>query len=404
MHPTATRLRRARLGAFGCYGTSGFVMGAWPAAYPSIERHLDLGEARLGIMLLMVELACLAAMVVAGRMCDRYSSRAVTRIGGTAAQALLVIPALAPSYASLIVGAVLYGIGVGFVEVGMNANAIELERHYGRPVISSFHGFWSLGGAAAGALTVLGLSLGLGYQAMLIAAAVAATAAFALSTVPLLEAPVPAANAHADGRPIRLGMLLLAGAAVVIFSAAFVEAGAADWANLHAANVLDADGALAPLSYTLFLVATTVFRLFGDPIRARLGPRRSLIWSGSLSLTGYLLVLASAWSGGLALAWTGWALVGIGSAVLVPVMFSAMGNAGGTASNLAAMSMCGSAAYLICPGVVGYLAETTNLTAGLVVPTALAVVIVLAGPVAVARLGRHASRSEPVAAAADPRV
>lgn len=402
MDPTPAELRRARIGVFGCFATSGFVMGAWPAAYPAIESRLDLGEARLGTVLLLVELACLASMIASGRLSDRFSSRAVIRYGGTAAQALLVVPAIAPSYATLLGCAVIYGLGIGFVEVSMNAQAVELERRYGRPIVSSFHGFWALGGAAAGALAVFLFSLGVEYQALLVGTGVAAAVVFAGFTVPLLGPP-PAETAHADGdgRPARLGAILLAGAAAIVFSAAFVEAGAADWANLHSARVLHADESLAPLSYTVYLVAMTVFRLLGDPIRGRLGPRRSLMLAGAFTLAGYALVLASAAAGGLTLAWTGWILAGIGSAVLIPVMYSALGAAGGTSSNLAFMTMCGSAAYLLCPAIVGYLAEATSLTVGLIVPTALAVVIALAGPVAVGRLlGHRRSRPEPVSAAA----
>ncbi len=396
-------MRRARLGVFGCFATSGFVMGAWPAAYPAIEGRLDLGEARLGIVLLVVELFSLCSIIAAGRLCDRLSSRTVLRYAGTTAQALLIVPALAPSYQTLLACAALYGLGIGFVDVSMNAQSVELERRYERPIVSSFHGLWSLGGAAAGAFAVLVFSLGVGYQAMLIGTAVVAAVVFGLCTAPLLPPPRTHANGtRPDGRPVGLGPALLAVAAVIAFGSAFVEAGAADWANLHAARVLHADDAHAPLSYTVFLIAMTVFRLLGDPIRGRLGPARSLLAAGTCTLAGYLLVIASAAAGGLPLAWTGWILAGAGSAILIPVMFSAIGAAGGTGSDLAAMSMCGSAAFLICPAAVGYIAEATDLTAGLLVPTALAVVIALAGPVAVRRLLRQRTSQAEAAATAGP--
>src|SRR5690606_28856809 len=98
------------------------------------------------------------------------------------------------------------------------------ERRYGRPIISSFHGLWSLGGAAAGALTVLGLSAGIGYQAMLAGTAAAAAVAFACCTVPLLPPPAAAdGGSGSEGRPAGIGLVLLGGAVAVLFSAAFVE-------------------------------------------------------------------------------------------------------------------------------------------------------------------------------------
>lgn len=410
MLPDTTALRRARAGVFGTFATSGFVMGAWAAALPSVDRRLGLGEARLGTLLLLIQIVGLVTMVVAGRIADRITTRGLLRWTGPATQLVLVAPALAPSYETLLLCGALYGVGVGFVEVGLNAHSVELERYYRRPIVSSFHGFWSLGGAAAGALTSLGLTLGLGNQAMLVIAALACAAAFAAATRPLLPPPGQAANhdtaGHDGGRPAKvvpIGAILLGAMFVLGLGGHLVESGAVDWANLHAARVLHADEALAPLSYTVFACAMTVFRLLGDPIRAKLGPGRSLLIAGTLATAGYGLVLASAAAGGLALAWAGWIVAGSGIAVIVPVLFSAIGDAGGSPSNIALISISGSAGLLLGPAAIGYLAEATDLTAGLLVPMALAVFLAVAGPLTMRRLLARqvpgtAGLEEPVAA------
>ncbi|MCH7231928.1 MFS transporter [Glycomyces sp. L485] len=388
MNPDTTTLRRARVGVFGAFATSGFVMGAWAAALPSVDARLGLGEARLGTVLLLVQIIGLATMVLAGRLADRHTTRNVLRWTGPASQLLLVAPALAPDFAALLICGALYGVGVGFTEVGLNAHSVELERYYRRPVISSFHGFWSLGGALAGALTALGLTLGLGSQSMLIVAAVVAAAAFALCTRPLL--PPPGQNAGGSGGApapaVSIGAILLAAMFLLGLGGHLIESGAIDWANLHAARVLDADDALAPLSYTVFACAMTVFRLLGDPIRGRLGPGRTLVWAGWAATLGYALVLASGSFGGIALAWTGWILAGCGIAIMVPVLFSAIGEAGGSPSNIALISMSGSTGLLLGPAAIGYIAEATGLTGGLMVPALLAAFIAIAGPITLRRL------------------
>jgi MFS family permease len=388
MPPDIAVLRRARTGVFGTFATSGFVMGAWAAALPSVDRRLDLGEARLGTVLLLIQVVGLVTMLAAGKIADRITSRSLLRWTGPATQLVLVAPALAPSYEALLVCGAIYGIGVGFVEVGLNAHSVELERYYRRPIISSFHGFWSLGGAAAGALTSVGLTLGLGNQVMLVIAALASAAVFAAFTRPLLPPPgqATADSMGTPGGPVRIGGLVLGAMFVLGLGGHLVESGAVDWANLHAARVLDADDALAPLSYTVFAVAMTIFRLLGDPIRARLGPARTLLAAGTLATAGYALVLSSAAAGGLPLAWAGWILAGSGIAVIVPVLFSAVGQAGGPPSNVALISISGSAGLLAGPAAIGYLAEATNLTAGLLIPATLAVFIALAGPLTMRRL------------------
>ncbi|MFI5844811.1 MFS transporter [Catenuloplanes sp. NPDC051500] len=394
-------LRRARVGVFGTFATSGFVMGAWAAALPSVDRRLDLGEARLGTLLLLIQLVGLVAMMVAGRIADRITSRGLLRWTGPATQLVLIAPALAPSYELLLLCGALYGIGIGFVEVGLNAHSVELERYYRRPILSSFHGFWSLGGAAAGALTSFGLTLGLGSQSMLVIAAIASAAVFAGFTLPLLPPPghPTADGTAAPGRPVRIGTIVLGAMFVLGLGGHLIESGAIDWANLHAARVLEADEVLAPLSYTVFAIAMTIFRLVGDPIRARLGPGYTLLGAGTLAAAGYALVLLSAATGGIPLAWAGWILAGSGIAVIVPVLFSAIGEAGGPPSTVALISISGSTGLLLGPAAIGYTAEATNLTVGLLIPAVLAIFIAVAGPIIMRQLFRSATSGTPLTTA-----
>ena len=393
MTPQPHLLRRARIGVFGAFATSGFVMGAWAAALPEVDARLGLGEARLGTVLLLIQVVGLATMFGAGKLADRITTRNLLRRIGPFTQLVLLAPALAPSFETLLCAAAVYGVGVGFVEVGLNAHSVELERHYRRPIVSSFHGFWSLGGAVAGGLTSLGLSAGLGGQTMLAITAFAATAGFACFTRPLLP---PAGRAPDDTGPApaeagRIGTLLLAAMFVLGLGGHLIESGAIDWANLHAARVLEADDVLAPLSYTVFACAMTVFRFLGDPIRARLGPGRALLAAGTLAALGYANVLLSGTVGGVQLAWAGWVLAGCGIAVIVPILFSAMGEAGGTSSDIALISISGSAGLLLGPAAIGYIAEGADLTVGLAFPAALAVVIAVAGPITMRRLLKHAA-------------
>jgi hypothetical protein len=234
---------------------------------------------------------------------------------------------------------------------------------------------------------------------MLVAAAALAAAAFAWFTLPLLPPPGQdiGGSSGAPRRTAAIAAGLLAAVAAVTLAGHLIEAGAIGWANVHAARVLDADDALAPLSYTVFACAMTVFRLLGDPIRGRLGPARTLLTAGGVAFTGYALVLVSGATGGLALAWTGWILAGSGIAVIVPVMFSAVGAAGGTPSNIALVSMSGSAGLLIGPAAIGYIAAATSLTVGLLVPAVLALFVAAAGPVTMRRLLRPADTLTPEA-------
>ncbi|MFI7447378.1 MFS transporter [Nonomuraea sp. NPDC049714] len=399
--------QRARLGVFIFFFLCGLVMGLWAAGLPSLNDRLELGPARLGTVLLLISGGALVSMLAAGPLVDRWSSRAVCWFAGPFSAVVLLGPALAPNYPVLTVLAVVFGLGLGVTEVAMNAHSVEVERRYARPIISAFHGTWSLGGAAGGAVTALVLQAGLDAQTLLVVAAVVVP--FLYLPAARLLLPDPPEHASADspagqGRSatsLRWGLIALLGGAA--FAGHLAEGAAIDWAALHARWVLDTDPALAPLAYTVFAVAMTTIRLLGDPIRARLGSVRTIQLAGLLATCGYVLVLAAPATDSLAVvcAWTGWALAGIGLATVVPVIFSAVGAAGGRVGRaLALVTAFGYSGLLVGPAVLGYVAEASSLPIALIVPAVLAAVVALTGAPAIRALARVATPLEPATAAA----
>ncbi|WP_344478649.1 MFS transporter [Nonomuraea monospora] len=406
MNKTPIAAKKARVGVFGFFFLAGFVMGLWAAGLPSLNDRLDLGPARLGSVLLLISGGALVSMLVAGPLVDRWSSRRVCWFAGPFSGAVLLGPALAPSYWSLAALAVLFGIGLGVTEVAMNAHSVEVERVYERPIISAFHGVWSLGGAAGGGLTSLALQGGLDAQWLLIAAAVVVPFLYLPAAYLLLPRP-PAhettssadGNAPSDGSSLRWGLIALLGLAA--FAGHLSEGAAIDWAALHARWVLDTDPAMAPLAYTIFSVAMTTIRLLGDPIRGRLGSVLTIRLAGVLATLGYVLVLLSPVVGEslrVVCAWTGWALAGVGLATVVPVLFSAVGAAGGRVGRaLAMVTAFGYSGLLLGPAVLGFVAEHASLPIALFIPAVLAAVVTLAGSPAIRSLLRLSPAPAPAA-------
>lgn len=398
------RLVKARVGVFGYFATSGFIMGSWAAGLPAIDERLQLGTGRLGTCLLLIACGSLVSMSFVGRLSDRFTSRHVSRVAGPLSATALLGPALAPSFTWLMVCALVYGFTVGLIEVSMNVNSVELEARYERPIISAFHGFWSLGGAAGGAMTTVGLHAAMNSQLLLVTAIGITIVSFlAFGTVLLPPPHHDHAESRQASRPagarLAWGIVLLLG--IVGFGGHLSEGAAIDWAAVHARRVLDVSLSNAPLAYTVFGSAMTTFRLLGDPIRARLGSARTLLLAGSFATTGYVFVYCSDIVGGFALACCGWAFAGAGLATIVPVVFSAVGAAGGAVGKaLSMVTAFGSAGLLIGPATIGHLAEATNLPTALVVPGAFAVIVAVVGPPAIRSLYAHRDKS--VAAQLDP--
>ncbi len=380
---------RARVGVFGYFATSGFIMGCWAAGLPALDERLVLGPARLGNVLLLIAAGALVSMMFVGRACDRFTSRTVTRICGPVTALALLGPAFADDYTYLAIAAVLYGATVGGIEVSMNVNSIEVETYYARPIVSSFHGFWSLGGAVGGGLTAAGNHLELDPQYMLAGGAVLAAVLFGVFGR-MLSPPPPTTDTGTTGAGgMRWGVVLLLG--IVAFGAHISEGAAIDWAGVHARQVLAVDLAVAPIAYTVFSVAMTTVRLLGDPIRARLGSERTLFTAGTLATVGYGLVLLAptAADAAMPVASIGWFCAGAGLATMIPVIFSAVGSGAGSVGRaLSTVTVFGSAGLLIGPAAIGHLAEASSLPTALVVPALLAAMVAVTGPPAVRALTR----------------
>lgn len=386
--PEAT-VRRARLAVVSVFGLCGLICAVWSASLPSINARLHLGESRIGLVLLITALGSMACMPVAGRLADAWSSRVVLRVIAPVAALALLGPALAPSFPVLLAAAFVLGGALGSLDVAMNGQAIEVETRYGRSIMSTFHGVWSLGGVAGGLTITVGLLLDTGGTVLMVGAGVVAAVLFLLPGRHLLTGkvqhevagdPVVSSGGLPTSTIMLLGLVALAG---------FVSEGAGySWASLHAQEVLGADPATASFAYTAFAAALTVSRLTVDRLRSKVDPASWMRCAGSVAVLGYALVLVAPLlpGGRLAFGLVGWVVVAAGLATVVPAIFSAVGAGGANVGR--ALSWVTTMAYagqLGGPAVIGPLADVTSLGAAMVVPGLLAAVIAIAGPIVVRR-------------------
>src|SRR5215218_5531055 len=139
----------ARRSTFAIFALNGFLLGMWVVHIPEIRERTGASTAVLGYLLLLLGGTALLGMQVGGRLIDRFGSRVVAVVAGLALSVCLVGPGLATSTPALAVALGLLGAFNGVIDVAQNAQAVEVERAYGRPIISGFHAFFSLGGLLA---------------------------------------------------------------------------------------------------------------------------------------------------------------------------------------------------------------------------------------------------------------
>jgi MFS family permease len=327
-------------------------------------------------------------MQIAGYAIARWGSRIVTG----AALALYVIAVNLPVHATgtLTLGAALlvFGLANGAVDVSMNDQAVIVERHYGRPIMSAFHAFWSVGGAAGALIGAAALWLGYPVSAaVLIASGAAALGGVICVRLLLPREPVVAlegsASYHIDattpavGRSIRRRVI---GFGVLAFLLMLAEGVANDWSALHAVEHLDRPPSAAALAYATFAVAMTVGRLTVDRIAGRFGPAFVVRYGSLAAAIGIGIVMISPV---FPLTLVGWAVFGLGLAGVVPQLFTAAGNISPTHQSIVLSRVVGAGyvGHLAGPALVGVVAGWVGLNLAFALPLIVCVVAVIVAPI-----------------------
>jgi MFS family permease len=365
----APGLQRARAAVTAVFLLNGVLFGSWAARIPALQDRLALGEGELGLALGAVAIGALVAMPVAGGVATRVGSARATRIGVAACCLVVAVVALAPSLGALVAATFLVGAANGWLDIAMNAQGTAVERRAGRLLLSSLHAAFSAGGLIGALTGALVAGAGVDARVHLALVGLAAAPLGVAATRHLLpDAAHAAEGSPAFARPSRallaLGVLALCGL--------LAEGAAADWSGVYLQDVLGASAGVAPLAFAAFSATMTLGRLLGDRLAAALGPVRLLRACGTVGaagLGGALLVAHPA------AALVGFAMLGAGLSVVVPLVFRAAAQAPGLPPGpaLAAVSTMGYTGFLAGPPVIGALAEVTSL------PTALGLVAVLTG-------------------------
>lgn len=357
----------ARRSTFAIFALNGFLLGTWVVHIPEIRERTGASTVVLGYLLLLLGGAALLGMQVGGRLIDRFGSRVVAVGAGLALSVFLVGPGLATSTLGLAVALGVLGAFNGVIDVAQNAQAVEVERAYGRPIISGFHAFFSLGGLVAALVGGGLIALGSDVRLTLAAAGVLGVLV-TLAARPALLPPAPGTTREAGAPRVRAPWTWRV---VVLSLLAFMlllsEGVAYDWSTVHLHDSLGASKAVAAWAFGAFSVTMTVVRLVADRIVARIG---AAAYVQRAALIGALGLLGAALAPNAGLAIAAWAVFGVGLAGCVPQFFSAAGNIDPAAAGtyLARVTGMGYLGLLAGPAVIGILTHWVSLTTAFAVP------------------------------------
>ncbi|MGW3360213.1 MFS transporter [Streptomyces bungoensis] len=361
-------VRRARYAVAAVFAVHGAVTGSFATRVPWVQDHASLGAGQLGFALAFGAFGASCSMPLAGRISHTFGSRTALRGLIALWTVSLVLPALAPNLYTLCLAMFAYGASAGMADVAMNALGVEVERRLNRSIMSGLHGMWSAGALVGSAAGTLAAHLGSDARVHFALAAAVLTLLGVLAGGWVLDVQ-PAEDEEPPPRfalPPRSALLIGA----VGFCAVFAEGASLDWSAVFLRDRLDSSAGVAAASTTGFMLTMAVARIAGDAVVNRFGAVRTVRAGGVLAGLGGLLVVLA---GNAAAAMTGFALMGLGIAVVVPLCFAAAGHAGPNPSQaIAGVATITYTSGLVAPSLIGGVAQATSLVVSFCVVTALA--------------------------------
>ncbi|GAA1777863.1 MFS transporter [Luedemannella helvata] len=389
--------RRARAAVAAAYAVQGLGFAGVVTQVPALRDRFGFSELELSLVLLTVPVVAGVGSVLAGVLVPRRGSGPVLRVAGPAVCLGVALVGAATSLALFFPAVALFGLAVGAVDATMNMQGVAVQRRYGRSILASFHAWWSIAGIAVTLFTALTawlewpLWLAMGSVA-LVGGAVALAAGPSLVTdrpaptaepqVALLDGlPAPgttedhpvAAPTSATRAAIRWTPVVMIGIAVMIMYIA--ESSVSNWSAVLLDDGLHAAAGVAPLGYGAYLVWQLIGRVFADRVVGWIGPRATVAAGAVLGAIGFAAVATARvpW-----LAIIGFAVVGLGFCVIVPLSFSAAGALDPTGSGvvIARVNLFNYAGFVVGSALIGIVGEEVGVRAAFVVPAILALAIV----------------------------
>jgi MFS family permease len=376
--PTPISKSKARVATAAIFFLNGFGFASWVSRIPAVRQALNLTDGALGTALLATGVGALVAFPLAGRGSVISGASALTIATGLAYCVVLPGPTFAWGLTTLALLLFVFGAANGAMDVSMNALAVEVETFVGKPIMSSFHGMWSIGGLAGAGVGALFAQKDISPQLHLLIVA-------SILTLAILVARqwVPPSQPHASPESVahfawpERAMFGLGG---IIFCAFLIEGAMADWSAVLLHDSLHTTAANAALGYAAFSLAMTSMRFAGDHLVIRWGAVRLLRCTNVVAAFALATAL---WVQHVGLTMLAFALVGFGMATVAPLVFGAAARRAlhGAGHGIAAMATVGYAGFLMGPPLLGWLAQASSL------PVALSLLAILA--LAITVLAHH---------------
>jgi MFS family permease len=356
MNTDTVSKRAHRLAVAAFFFIAGLSFASWASRIPDVKARLHLSDAALGGVLFALPVGSMISLPFAGWLVARHGSKKIMTIAATCYPMVLILIGLSAQVWQIVPVVFLFGLLGNLCNIAINTQAVGVEALYGRSIMASFHGIWSLAGFTGAAIGTFMVSKGIipVYHFLFIAV-------LSVSSVWLIRHFTLAKDAGHPDQPLFVkpdGMLLKLG--LIAFSCMVCEGTMFDWSGVYFQKVVQVPKEITTLGYAAFMSTMAGGRFVGDWLVTRIGKQRVLQGSGIVIVAGLLTAVLLPQ---LVPATIGFLLVGFGVSSVVPLVYSAAGKSKAMSPGVAltAVSTIGFLGFLLGPPVVGFMAQAFSL-------------------------------------------
>mgnify|MGYP003605905171 CR=1 FL=1 len=355
---TTQQKNRIRIAVSLFFFSQGLAFSSWASRIPTIKSALGISEGQLGTLLLMMPIGQLCTMALSGKLVAKYGSKNVLKIVVLIYPLILCFIGLAQNFYQL--GAILFLFGVigNMCNISVNTQGVEVEKIYGKSIMSSFHGAWSIAGFTGALIGLLMMNIHIStfYHFVIIYAIIVLNwflnKKYLVESLPAPKQEKKSILSKPDTTLVQLG--------VIGFLSMATEGAMFDWSGVYFQDIVKAPQNLVILGYASFMVMMATGRFVGDYFISRFGKQRIMQISGLLMFSGLML---SVFIPQLIVCTLAFMMVGLGVACNVPTVYSVAGknkkvNPGVALAMVSSISFLG---FLMGPPLIGYIAEMFDL-------------------------------------------
>jgi MFS family permease len=351
---------RIRLSVSLFYFGQGLCFASWASRIPEIKTYLNLSDAQLGSILLSLPLGQLVTMPISGRLVTTFGSRRILTVMAPFYALALTNIGLVTVGWQLAFCLFIFGVVGNMCNISLNTQAVAAEKMYGSPIMTSFHGVWSLGGLSGALLGMVMVKL---HQVPYVHFWIITGLVWlhiVINYKYLVSSQKPAEGSVAKPKFFTMPQGVLIQLGVIGFCSMATEGAMFDWSGVYFKEIIKAPAAYVVLGYASFMIMMATGRFLGDKMIQKYGRKRWLQFSGLLVSSGMFISVGFPF---LVPATIGFMLVGIGVSGIVPMLYSIAGNSKTSAPGMALAMVSGVSyfGFLLGPPLIGYISGLSSL-------------------------------------------